>query len=502
MNYGGAYRATPETLRVPGARPRTCTSSFNLIVNKEQRIPDIAWFTGQPDPVSTERTLLRHGQEFHTSFWGHLGAARPARATACCPTTPATPDTAAASLSPTNADVADLRARRARSSATCILSTRARPRARRPRVPGRASSGRSDRCRSTPRSARSTTTRSWAAATTSRRARVWYRLLNCGFRIPAGAGTDAMTNFASLRGPVGPEPRVREDRRCARLRPRSSPGSRPAAAWRPTGRSSSSHCGLAARAGREEPGDELALAAGRHTLEARVALRSIVPVDKLEIVRNGEVVARCPLAGERTSRDATVRACPPRARAGTCCARLRATARATRCSTSIRSAPRARSTSRCGGAPVRSAGDAAYFLALDRPRARRRRGATGWNTATEKQEAQPCSPGARGLRAAGAPRRARFSSPFSATRRSASARILSRRLSIVSIWRPFSQRPSCSKRARGRASAAARAQRARSARAPSPSADRSRARTRARSRRRRCERSGRRARCGCSSRRC
>ena len=32
---------------------------------------------------------------------------------------------------------------------------------------------------------------------------VWYRLLNCGFRIPTGAGTDAMTNYASLRGPVG-----------------------------------------------------------------------------------------------------------------------------------------------------------------------------------------------------------------------------------------------------------------------------------------------------------
>src|SRR5947199_8458223 len=28
-------------------------------------------------------------------------------------------------------------------------------------------------------------------------------LLNLGFHLPAGAGTDAMTNFASLRGPVG-----------------------------------------------------------------------------------------------------------------------------------------------------------------------------------------------------------------------------------------------------------------------------------------------------------
>ncbi len=34
-------------------------------------------------------------------------------------------------------------------------------------------------------------------------ARVWYQLLNCGFRIPAAAGTDAMANYASLRGPVG-----------------------------------------------------------------------------------------------------------------------------------------------------------------------------------------------------------------------------------------------------------------------------------------------------------
>ena len=34
-------------------------------------------------------------------------------------------------------------------------------------------------------------------------AAVWYRLLNCGFRLAAGAGTDAMANFASLHGPVG-----------------------------------------------------------------------------------------------------------------------------------------------------------------------------------------------------------------------------------------------------------------------------------------------------------
>src|SRR4029453_3558892 len=32
---------------------------------------------------------------------------------------------------------------------------------------------------------------------------VWYRLLNLGFRLPTGAGSDTMANYASLRGPVG-----------------------------------------------------------------------------------------------------------------------------------------------------------------------------------------------------------------------------------------------------------------------------------------------------------
>ena len=34
-------------------------------------------------------------------------------------------------------------------------------------------------------------------------ASVWYLLLNCGFRLPAGAGSDTMANYASLGGRVG-----------------------------------------------------------------------------------------------------------------------------------------------------------------------------------------------------------------------------------------------------------------------------------------------------------
>ncbi len=42
-------------------------------MNKEERFPDIASFRTDADPASTARALLLHGQEYHTSYWGHLG---------------------------------------------------------------------------------------------------------------------------------------------------------------------------------------------------------------------------------------------------------------------------------------------------------------------------------------------------------------------------------------------------------------------------------------------
>src|SRR5438128_5882567 len=54
-----------------------------------------------------------------------------------------------------------------------------------------------------PRWGRWTTTRRWGSPINLSTAAVWYRLLDCGLRLPVGAGTDAMANYASLRGPVG-----------------------------------------------------------------------------------------------------------------------------------------------------------------------------------------------------------------------------------------------------------------------------------------------------------
>ncbi|MFZ8412279.1 hypothetical protein ACO1MD_14220, partial [Staphylococcus aureus] len=79
----------------------------NLIVNKEQRIPDIAYFSTKPDPASTPAVLLTHAQEFHTSYWGHLGLLG-LKDHFLIPDYAGYSNTTSASIYPTNGAIADL----------------------------------------------------------------------------------------------------------------------------------------------------------------------------------------------------------------------------------------------------------------------------------------------------------------------------------------------------------------------------------------------------------
>jgi hypothetical protein len=127
---------------------------------------------------------------------------------------------------------------------------------------------------------------------------VWYRLLNCGFRIPAAAGTDAFPNFASIRGPAGlvrtyvNAGPVLEHRAFLEglRRGRTFVTNAPLLTFEVEAR------GL---------GDEITLASAR-PLQARVALRSAVPVDHLQVIGNGRVVAEVPLTGDRERAEATL----------------------------------------------------------------------------------------------------------------------------------------------------------------------------------------------------
>jgi hypothetical protein len=115
-------------------------------------------------------------------------------------------------------------------------------------------------------------------------ASVWYRFLNSGFHLPAGAGTDAMANFASLRGPVG----------LNRVYVRVPDGPPNLAAFLEALRAGQSFVTngplLDFTLGEKRPGDEVERSAGG-TVPFTAALRSIVPVDHLEVVCNGDVVS-------------------------------------------------------------------------------------------------------------------------------------------------------------------------------------------------------------------
>jgi hypothetical protein len=399
MNYGGHYKVTPAGL-VSQMRAEDLRVVENLLVNKEQRIPDIGLFTGALDPASTKDALVFHSQEFHTSAWGHTGLLG-LREHVLLPAYAAYANTAAASLVPTNATVADL----ARAQGALVGYVHpfdavpdfekpgdANPNALPGMQPGDPAAlpvdvalGKVDYYEAVGFSDPLPTNA------------VWHRLLNCGFRIPAAAGTDAMTNYASLRGPVGLnrvyarlEGPLDHDRFLAAIK---------------AGRTMATNgplvsLGLRPRGQKEfvEAGSEIALPAGRHRLEARVRLRSIVAVDRLEVVANGRVVANVPLAADRKTADAQVEI--PLERSSWLL--LRAYADGSR--TPVMDVRPYGTTSpiyvTLGGAPVRSPDDARYFGRWIDAVARFAAAHPGYNTETERTSVASMLAAARAVLAA------------------------------------------------------------------------------------------------------
>jgi len=127
---------------------------------------------------------------------------------------------------------------------------------------------------------------------------VWYRLLNCGFRVPAAAGTDAFPNFAQLRGPPG----------LVRTYVRAGPqlDHRQWLRGLREGRSFVTNAPLLRLSlNGAEAGDTLPLAAVSRDLRARVWVASGVPLDHVEIVQNGRVIASL-ATDPRTALDTSV----------------------------------------------------------------------------------------------------------------------------------------------------------------------------------------------------
>src|SRR5579859_2568181 len=290
MNYGGEYRNTPAHL-VEQAAAENLGIINSLIVNKEQRFPDIAFSGSQRDPASQPTALVVHGQEYHTSYWGHLGLLAISGGV-ILPGYAGYPNTAAASLYPMNADIADMaHGRGALVGYVHPFDDYPEPLAKphetlTNELPVDVALGKIDYMEIVGFSDHRST------------AAVWYRLLNLGYRIPAGAGTDATADYAA---PI-----------------RSQLGADRVYAWVPEwplnielwfdalkrGRTFATNGPLIEFSlGGLKVGDELKFDGEQAAVPFTATLRSIVPVDHFEVVCNGRVAATLKLEGARDSGD-------------------------------------------------------------------------------------------------------------------------------------------------------------------------------------------------------
>jgi TolB protein len=366
MNYAGTYRNTPAHL-IEQAAAENLGIVEDLVVNKEQRIPDMAYFSPQLDPTSTPDHLLLHGQEFHTSYWGHLGLLNLTH-NFILPGYAAYPNTAAASLYPANANVADM----AHEQGALVgyvhpfdsFPDPLKDASLTAELPADVALGKVDYIEVLGFSDHKST------------AEVWYKLLNCGFRLPTAAGTDFMGDYASLRGPVGLN-RVYAEVPSGPLK------IEPWLAAIKAGRTFATNGPLLRfTLGGQSIGGEVRLSK-KQDVPFSVELSSIVPIDHLQIVCNGKVASELAMNGERNQ--ARAEGAIPLDTSGWCVLR----AFSDKAEYPILDLYPYATTSpvyvSVAGALVRNAADATYFVTWIDRLAVSAQSNTSWNTDTEKQ---------------------------------------------------------------------------------------------------------------------
>ena len=289
MNYGGQYKQTLKGLAAQ-ARAEGLDVIYNLIVNKEQRITDINHFKTESDVF--DGVTIFQAQEYHTSYWGHMSFLH-------LDDHYLTPDfssyrhTALASPYPSNMVMNDLA--RAQGAVTGYVH----PFDKAPDPDGPA--GLSHSLAVDVVLGKTDFLEVVAFANHEETASVWYRFLNLGYPLAAGAGTDAMTNYASLRGPVG------LNRVFLQADPDNPESMKHAIRTGNGFVTNGPQVGLLARAAENDayvgPGSRVHFAAGGGKLHLDAALASFAPIERLEVVQNGKVIKRLPIGDGHRSRE-------------------------------------------------------------------------------------------------------------------------------------------------------------------------------------------------------
>ncbi len=280
-NYGyGQWYNDPRTMLAQSAGEDLHVSNFMVANSDTDGVFDREFFRGRLDPVSTPETLLYWNQEFRSTIWGHMTLLNLKQVVE--PVFTGFKETTNPWDIPTNAQIAD----RTHWQQGVVNYTHVAQNPNDPYlnpytgkgIPIDVALGKIDTL---------DINASYAGTVP-----LWYRLLNCGFRLPASAGTDTFLNriasrlpgadrvYVKLNGPLS------YDNWIAGLK---------------AGRTFVSNGPiLEITADSSGPGDTLTLQTSR-AVQIKATATAQFPLDKVELVYNGKIVATGKLATDRLS---------------------------------------------------------------------------------------------------------------------------------------------------------------------------------------------------------
>jgi TolB protein len=364
MNYGGNLLNTPENLLFMAAAEDMDVIG-EKICNKDQRIFDHEFFTGKLDRHSTAGRMLYFDEEYRPPFYGHISFIN-MKDHLISPFTTGYEDSAIESLYPSNTDMFRL----ARQQGA--ISGYVHPWSSDPVKTGYAVA------RGFPVDLALGVTEYLEVLTSSAHAfptsEVWHRAMNCGFRISATGGEDSILSLHST-------PIIGGARTYAYLGPKLD-----YPAWVEAFRAGRTFVTngplLDFRINGQMPGDEIRLPAGGGSVEMVGKFQSIAPVEKFEVVRNGQVLESVavtdPLRGE-------FRKTIPVTASGWYTLRAYGTKQARPVDDRFPFAETGAIYVMAGDQPIRSRADAEYFMRWIDDITRQAEQHPGWRSAGEKK---------------------------------------------------------------------------------------------------------------------
>jgi hypothetical protein len=280
-NYGfGQWYNSPATMLIQCRGEDLNVCNFMVANAEADGIFDREFFRGRPDPRSTAETILFWNQEFRSTLWGHMTLVNLKQVVE--PVMTGFLDTTNPWDIPTNADVAErTHWQKGHVNYTHAVQNPVKP-FENPYaakgLPVDVALGKID----------SLDLNNSYMGTVP----IWYRLLNCRFRLPPSAGTDCFLNRIFSQVPGG-------DRVYVRLK-----GPLTYHAWIEGLRKGKSFVSngpmLELTLDGQGPGAVIALA-NPGKLRVKAHARSQFPLAKVELIRNGQVAATLTLAGDDRS---------------------------------------------------------------------------------------------------------------------------------------------------------------------------------------------------------